>query len=107
MSAVASLGHRAAGVLLFLTIPYLLYLLQISLASESGFAMAKAEVQGPVAKLFWLIVIWSLAHHFLAGIRYFLLDFDIGVDRETAQKSAIFVMITGFIVAVICAFILF
>ncbi|WP_198264686.1 succinate dehydrogenase, cytochrome b556 subunit [sulfur-oxidizing endosymbiont of Gigantopelta aegis] len=107
MSAVMSVGHRAAGVFLFLTIPYLLYLLQLSLTSEAGFALAKAELQSPLAKIFWLIAIWALAHHFLAGIRYFLLDFDIAIKREMAQKSAVFVMIGGFVVAVICAVILF
>jgi len=31
---------------------------------------------------------WALAHHLLAGIRYLLLDLDLGVDRAAARRSA-------------------
>ena len=98
MSAILSVGHRAAGILLFLSLPYFLYLLQMSLSHEAGFAFAKAELRGPVIKLFGLLVIWALAHHFFAGIRYFLLDVDIGIDKNQAQKTAVLVMIAGFLV---------
>ena len=107
MSAVMSVGHRAAGILLFLSLPYFLYLLQISLANEAGFALAKAELQGPVIKIFGLIVIWALAHHFFAGIRYFLLDLDIGIKKNQAQKTAVGVMVAGFVVFSVFFFALF
>lgn len=107
MSAIMSVGHRAAGILLFLSLPYFLYLLQISLTNEAGFALVKAEIQGPVVKLFGLIIIWSLAHHFFAGIRFFLLDLDIGIDKKWAQKTAVLVMAAGFLVFAVFSFILF
>ena len=98
ISAVMSIGHRAAGILLFLSLPYFLHLLQMSLASETGFALAKVEMQGPLIKIFGLIVIWALAHHFFAGIRFFLLDLDIGIKKNVAQKTAMLVIFIGFIV---------
>ena len=107
MSAVMSVGHRAAGILLFFSLPYFLYLLQLSLTNEAGFVMAREELQSPLVKLFGLIVIWSLAHHFLAGIRYFLLDLDIGIEKNQAQKSAVAVMIAGFLVFAGFAMLLF
>lgn len=107
LSAIMSVGHRAAGVLLFLSLPYFLYLLQLSLTNDVGFALAASELQGPIVTLFILLAIWALAHHFYAGIRYFLLDLDIGIDKKTAQTSALLVMIAGFITFVVFAFILF
>ncbi len=104
ISAIMSVGHRAAGILLFLSLPYFLYLLQLSLTNEIGFALAKAELQGPIAKTFGLIIIWGLAHHLFAGIRYFLLDFDIGIDKAPAQKSALVVMVAAFLVFVFFSF---
>jgi len=106
MSAVMSVGHRAAGIVLFLSLPYFLYLLQLSLTNETGFELAKAELQSPWIKLFSLMLIWALAHHFIAGIRYFFLDLDIGIDKAMAQKSAIIVMVTGFLIFAICALLL-
>ena len=97
MSAIMSVGHRAAGIALFLSLPYFLYLLQLSLSNETGFALARAELQGPLIKLICLLLIWALAHHFIAGIRYFLLDLDIGIEKKMAQKSAIIVMLSGFL----------
>ncbi len=98
MSAILSIGHRASGILLFLSLPYFLYFLQLSLTNETGFLLAKAELQGPLVKLFCVFIIWGLAHHFFSGIRYFLLDFDIGIDKNSAKKSAILVMACGFLV---------
>ncbi len=107
MSAVMSVGHRAAGLLLFLLLPYLLYLLHLSLNNESDFLLVKEQLQSPAAKFFTLIIIWSLVHHFLAGIRYFLLDIDVGIEKHLAQKTAVFVMAGSFIIVIICAFFFF
>lgn len=98
MSAVMSVGHRAAGVLLFLSLPYFIYIFQLSLTNETGFMQATALLQSPLVKMFCLITIWALAHHFIAGIRYFLLDIDIGIEKKWAQKTAILVMVMGFVV---------
>lgn len=106
MSAIMSVGHRAAGILLFLSLPYFIYIFQLSLTDEAGFMQAKALLQSPLVKMFCLITIWALAHHFIAGLRYFLLDIDIGIEKKWAQKTAIFVMVAGFVVFLLC-FILF
>jgi succinate dehydrogenase / fumarate reductase cytochrome b subunit len=107
MSAVMSVGHRAAGILLFLSLPYFIYIFQLSLFNEEGFMQAKSELQGPLAKMFFLIAIWALAHHFLAGIRYLLLDVDIGIEKKWAQKTAVLVMVSGFIIFSIASAVLF
>lgn len=107
MSAIMSVGHRAAGIVLFLSLPYFLYLLQLSLSNESGFLQASQELQAPWIKIIGLIMIWALAHHFIAGIRYFLLDLDIGITKEKAQQSSVIVMVLSFLVAVISSFFIF
>ena len=107
MSAVMSVGHRAAGILLFLLLPYFIYLLQLSVVNESGFMEVKAELHNPLFKVFLLITIWALAHHFFAGIRYFFLDFDIGIEKKWAQKTAVLVMVMGFVTFFISSVYLF
>ena len=93
-----SVGHRASGILLFLATPYFLYLLQLSLTSETGFKLALEALQRPWVKMIVLLFIWGLAHHVLAGIRYFLLDMDCGLDKQTAKKTALAVTLTAFII---------
>lgn len=88
LPGVVSIMHRASGALLFLLLPLLLYVLQLSLSSEQGFV----EVQGwfglPLVKLLLIGVIWGYLHHFCMGLRYLALDFDIGVDLPQARFSA-------------------
>jgi succinate dehydrogenase / fumarate reductase, cytochrome b subunit len=82
--------HRISGALLFFPlVAWLLYLLDISLASEQGFQHVKADYLGsPIAKLGLLIFIWAYLHHFFAGIRFLLLDLNKGIDLVPARRSS-------------------
>ena len=46
-------------------------------------------------------LIWALLHHLLAGVRFLLLDLDIGVDRQSARASAFTVILSGAVMAVL------
>jgi succinate dehydrogenase / fumarate reductase cytochrome b subunit len=86
--AVASILHRISGVLLVLAIPFIIYVLQLSLAGEAGFTAAIALLDMAVVKLAGIVLLWALLHHLLAGIRYLLMDVDVGVDLPVARPSA-------------------
>jgi len=93
-----SIFHRVSGALLFFPIlPALLYILQMSLASEEGYARLADFFRQPVVKLALLGVVWLYAHHFFAGIRYLLLDIHIGIDKAPARASAIAVFVLGIV----------
>jgi len=85
---LVSIFHRVSGALLFAGLVWFLYLLDMSLASESGFARFRTVVGHPVAKLALLALAWSYLHHFCAGIRYLFLDIDRGLDLGAARKSS-------------------
>jgi succinate dehydrogenase / fumarate reductase cytochrome b subunit len=90
-----SILHRISGALLvFPFTAWLLYLLDVSLVSEQGFARIKDHyLQMPVVKLGALVLIWAFCHHFCAGIRYLLIDLHVGVDMPAARNSAIAVLV--------------
>jgi succinate dehydrogenase / fumarate reductase cytochrome b subunit len=48
-----------------------------------------------LVKIVLLGLIWSFLHHFCAGIRYLLLDLEIGVEKADANRSAIIVFFLG------------
>lgn len=85
---IASIGHRISGVLMFFSIPLFAWLFGLSLDSEKGFEQALGYIHSTLFQLLILIMVWSLAHHLLAGIRHLLLDTDIGVDKPTARITA-------------------
>ena len=87
-TGIVSFAHRVSGVFLFLAIPFSIYLLDLSVTSTQGFEHSIQLLQGPLVQLVLLLLAWSLVHHFLAGIRYLFLDFDIGIDKAGSNMSA-------------------
>jgi succinate dehydrogenase / fumarate reductase cytochrome b subunit len=90
-----SILHRISGALLFLAALWLLWLLDRSLASESGFEAVKRYSGLPLVKISLLVLIWAYCHHFCAGIRFLLLDLDKGVDKATARLTSVIVIVAG------------
>lgn len=96
-----SIGHRISGVALVLSIPFLAQWLAQSLDGPDGFAAA-ATLSLPI-KLLLFLMLWGLMHHLFAGIRYLLLDVDIGVDKPIARQTAWAVLIASPVVALLLA----
>jgi succinate dehydrogenase / fumarate reductase cytochrome b subunit len=95
VGGVMSIIHRLTGVLMFVSIPLLIYLLDRSLISAQGFAEAVHLLHTPLGKLMLFGLMWSLMHHLLAGIRYLLIDVDLGVDKATARTTALLVIVAA------------
>lgn len=83
-----SIIHRITGVMMFIAIPVLVFHLDQSLIDESGFMASKAFMHSPLGILLLFGLMWGLMHHLLAGVRYLLLDVDVGIDKPTARLSA-------------------
>ena len=88
IQGVVSIMQRITGVLLFIAIPFSVYLLDLSLQGDAGFAQAQEILSSIIIRIGILILLWSLLHHFYAGIRYLLIDFDIGVDKQGSRITA-------------------
>ncbi len=87
-----SILHRVSGALLFLALPFLISLFDMSFSTEAGFAAMSVVAGNPIVKLVLLVLIWGYCHHFCAGVRYLVLDMHIGLDKAGAFKSASVVM---------------
>ena len=88
LPGLLSILHRVSGLLLFLAIPFALYLLDLAIRSESGYLQANQLISAPLSQFMLLLLLWSLAHHWLAGIRFLLLDVDVGIDKPQFRYSA-------------------
>lgn len=87
----ASILHRVSGALMFLALPLLLWLFDLSLISEDSFGRMASMLSSWFARLVLLGLAWALLHHLVTGIRHLLLDLHIGIDKEAAARSAIVV----------------
>ena len=90
---MVSFAHRITGVLLFLSLPYAVYLLDLSIASEQSFAKVQQILNQPVMLFVQILLLWSLAHHFFAGIRFLLIDAEIGVDKSKSRVGSWLVLL--------------
>jgi succinate dehydrogenase / fumarate reductase cytochrome b subunit len=88
ITAAMSILHRLTGVLMVLLIPFSAFLLEHSLSGADGFNEVAGWLASPVASLVLLVLCWVLAHHLLAGIRYLLIDVEIGLERPVYRYSA-------------------
>ena len=95
VGAVTSIAHRISGVLLFVSLPFLVFLLDISLQGPEGYADATAILGNDWLRLGSAAIVWSLFHHLLSGIRFLLIDIEVGVTLSQARVSAWLVNLAG------------
>ncbi len=95
MPALVSIMHRVSGAFLFLLLPLLLWVLQLSLSSDVSFEQAQAVLHHPLAKLICLSVTWAYAHHACAGIRHLALDAHYGLRLKYARATSRAVLIVS------------
>jgi succinate dehydrogenase / fumarate reductase cytochrome b subunit len=91
-SGWVSILHRVSGAALFLFLPLLLWLFDLSLTSELSFVRLQEVAGHWLVKLVLLGLIWAFLHHAIAGIRYLFLEIGIGLNKTSARKSAIAVL---------------
>ena len=104
LAGFASILHRVSGAGLFLMLPLLIWLFQLSLTSPESFETFKAITGHPFVKLILLGLLWAFLHHFCMGIRILLIDIHIGVDKQQARASAKAVLVVSLALTAILGF---
>lgn len=107
LSAIVSILHRVSGVIIFVLLPFILYLLQESLRSEISYAHYQGFVTYPLVKLIILGLVWAFLHHMFAGVRHLVMDLHIGLDKDSARKSSAAVLALSLTLTVLVALKLF
>ena len=95
LSSIVSILHRISGAALFFSIPFLLYALEGSLSSAERFAAFRACLSYPLIKLLLLGVLWAFLHHACAGIRFLLIDMQVGVELKSSRLGAKLVLLAS------------
>jgi succinate dehydrogenase / fumarate reductase cytochrome b subunit len=97
-----SILHRVSGALMFLLLPFIIWLFDKSVSSEISFAKFKAAYNGGLGwypgwffSLVTLALIWAYLHHLIAGLRHLYMDATHSVSKEFGRSSAIFTLATS------------
>jgi len=88
LPALTSIVHRATGIILFVGIAILMYILELSLTSEESFNAVKECLDGFFVKFIIWGILSGLLYHLVAGIKHLLMDFGIGETLEGGVLGA-------------------
>jgi len=96
-AGLVSILHRVSGALMFLLLPFIIWMFDTSVSSEISFARFKGAFNeglgffpGWFMKLVALALIWAYLHHLVAGIRHLWMDVShAAVSKEFGHSSAI------------------
>jgi succinate dehydrogenase / fumarate reductase cytochrome b subunit len=109
IAGIVSILHRVSGVLMFVLMPFIIWLFDTSLSSEISFARFRSAfshgigfVPGILVKLVALALIWAYLHHFFAGLRHLWMDVShAAVSKEKGARSAQFTLVASLLLTVV------
>jgi succinate dehydrogenase / fumarate reductase, cytochrome b subunit len=107
LAGFVSILHRISGLLMFMLLPFILFLLDQSLLSETSFESFHNFTSYWFVKLVILALSWAYLHHFCAGLRHLVMDLHIGLDKDSSRKSAAGVLTISLALAAVIALKLF
>jgi len=96
-----SILHRVSGAALFLFIPFLLTMFELSLESPQSFLRFKLVFSHWAVKLVMIGLIWAYLHHLLAGVRHLALDLHYGEELAVARASSWVVLAGGILLTLV------
>jgi succinate dehydrogenase / fumarate reductase, cytochrome b subunit len=105
-----SILHRISGAILFVLLPFIVWLFDTSVSSEMSFGSFQSAYDAGIGfvpawfvKLVTLAIIWGYLHHFCAGVRHLWMDATHSVTKEYGRQSAIVVLTISIVLTVLFA----
>ena len=103
LAGIVSILHRISGAIMFLMLPFILWMFDTSVSSEISFAKFKGAfnigmlgLPGMIWKLLALALIWAYLHHSIAGLRHLWSDtHHSAVTKEFGKTSALVTLVVS------------
>ena len=107
-AGIVSILHRVSGALMFLLLPFIIWMFDKSLTSEisydeftSAFLAGLGIFPAWFVKLVVLGLVWAYLLHFIAGVRHLWMDMFHAVSKEQGRSSAIFTLVSSLLLTVV------
>ena len=104
LAGVVSILHRASGLVMFILLPFIIWMFDTSLTSEitysqftSVFSAGTGFLPGWFYKLVALALIWAYLHHLIAGLRHLWMDATHAVTLGFGRSSAVFTLVVSIV----------
>ncbi len=107
LAGIVSILHRASGLLMFVLLPFIVWLFDTSISSEisyetfaSAFLVGVGGVPGWAVKVVVLALIWAFLHHLIAGVRHVWMDATHSVSKAQGRHSAVITLVASVLLTV-------
>lgn len=108
-AGIVSILHRISGVMMFLLLPFIIWMFDKSVSSEFSFAKFRSAFgnglwifPGFFVKLVALALIWAYLHHLIAGLRHLWMDVShAAVTKEFGFRSAQFTLAASVVLTLV------
>ena len=107
-AAIVSILHRISGALMFLLLPFIIWMFDKSVSSEISFGEFSAAFTtglgifpGWFIKLVVLALIWAYLHHLIAGLRHLYMDATHRLSKEFGKSTAVTTLVLSVALTVI------
>jgi succinate dehydrogenase / fumarate reductase, cytochrome b subunit len=107
-AGIVSILHRISGALMFVLMPFIIWMFDTSLSSEisyesftSAFSVGIGFVPGVLVKLVTLALLWAYLLHFIAGVRHLWMDVTHSVTKEQGHSSAVVTLVASTVLTVL------
>jgi succinate dehydrogenase / fumarate reductase cytochrome b subunit len=113
-AGVVSILHRVSGIVMFILMPFIIWMFDTSLTSEisysqftSVFVAGYGFLPAWLIKIVVLALIWAYLHHFIAGLRHLWMDATHSVSKEFGRLSALVTLGLSIVLTLVLGFKLF
>lgn len=95
--AIISILHRVTGVAIFISLPVLLWMLQLSLSSNANFDYLTTLLAQPLMKVYVWLLMSAAFFHLLAGVRHIIMDMGYAESLSAGRAGAYMVLVLAII----------
>ncbi|MEZ7829603.1 MAG: succinate dehydrogenase, cytochrome b556 subunit [Brachymonas denitrificans] len=103
-----SILHRVSGALMFLLLPFVVWLFDNSISSQVSYEKFTALFNGGLGmpgwfyKLIALALIWAFLHHLIMGVRFLIMDVNHElISKQGGRTSAMIVLVLSIALTVV------
>lgn len=103
-----SILHRVSGLLMFVLLPFVIWLFDVSVSSEisyeqftSAFSAGVGFVPGWLVKIVTWALIWAYLHHAIAGVRHLWMDATHSVSVQQGRSSALVTLVSSLVLTLL------
>jgi succinate dehydrogenase / fumarate reductase, cytochrome b subunit len=107
-AGIVSILHRISGFVLFLLMPFVIWLFDVSVTSEISYESFRSAYMAGLGflpawfvKLVTLGLIWGYLQHFIAGVRHLWMDMTHSVSVAQGRTSAIATLVSSLLLTLL------